>query len=53
MGTKEREEVLTTGIENIFNKVVAENSPDIGKQMVIQVQETLRTPNRQNFCKVY
>jgi hypothetical protein len=33
-------------IYNIFNKVMAENSPNLEKVLSIQVQETSRTPNR-------
>jgi hypothetical protein len=41
------EEVLQTiGIDNIFNKVIAENSSNFEKEMPIQVQEASRTPNR-------
>jgi hypothetical protein len=29
-------------MQNIFNKIVAEISPNLGKEMAIQVQETLR-----------
>lgn len=33
-------------IENIFNKITAENSPNIGSEMTIQIQETFTSPNR-------
>jgi hypothetical protein len=36
--------------ENIFNKII-ENSPNVEKETFIQVQETFRTPNRQNKNK--
>jgi hypothetical protein len=41
------EEVQAKGIENIFNKIIAENFPNLEKEMVIHVQEVFRTPNRQ------
>jgi hypothetical protein len=34
------------GISNIFNKIIAENFPNIEKTMPIQVQKASRTPNR-------
>jgi hypothetical protein len=33
-------------IHNIFNKIIIENFPNLGKVMPIQVLETSRTPNR-------
>jgi hypothetical protein len=40
------EEVQAKGIHNIFNKIVTENFPNLGKVMPIQVQEACRPPNR-------
>jgi hypothetical protein len=37
----EEEEVQTKGLENIVNKIIAENFPNLGKDMVIHVQEVL------------
>jgi hypothetical protein len=34
------------GIENIVNKIIVENFPNLEKEMVIKVQATFRTPNR-------
>jgi hypothetical protein len=48
MGIKEGEEVQTKGIDNLFNKIIAENFPDLEKERVIQVQEAYRTPNCQD-----
>jgi hypothetical protein len=31
---------------NILNKIITENSPNLEKNMPIQVQEASRTPNR-------
>jgi hypothetical protein len=47
MGIKE-EGVQTKSIRSIFNKIIAKNSPNLQKEMLIQVQETCRTPNRQD-----
>jgi hypothetical protein len=46
MGTEEGEEVQAKGIQNIFNKVMTENIPNLEKVLPIQVQEASRTPNR-------
>jgi hypothetical protein len=35
MGIKEREEVQTQRMHNIFNKVIAENSPNLEKELSI------------------
>jgi hypothetical protein len=42
----EGEEVKAKGIHDIFNKIIAENSPNLETTMPIQVQEASRTPNR-------
>jgi hypothetical protein len=42
----EGEEVQAKGIYNIFNKTIAEISPNLEKEMPIQVQEVFRTLNR-------
>ena len=36
------------GAENIFEGVIAENFPNLGKETDIQVQEALRDPSRIN-----
>jgi hypothetical protein len=46
MGNKEGEEVLYKGIGNIVNKIIAENFPNLKKEIPIQEQEASRTPNR-------
>jgi hypothetical protein len=46
MGIEEGEEVQAKGINNIFNKIITENFPNLEKVMPIQVQENSRTPNR-------
>jgi hypothetical protein len=45
MGLKEGEELQVKGIGNIFNKIIAENFPNLYKEMPIQVQEASRTPD--------
>jgi hypothetical protein len=45
MGIKEGEEVQAKGVCNIFNKIVAENFPNLKKTMPTQVQEASRTLN--------
>ena len=35
-------------IENLFEKIVKENFPDLVKEIVIQVQEVQRVPNKVN-----
>jgi hypothetical protein len=46
MGIKEREEMQAKGIGNIIHKIIAENFPNLEKEMPIQVKEVSRTPNR-------
>jgi hypothetical protein len=48
MGVEEREEIQTKGIDNLFNRIIAENFPNLKKERVTQVQEAYRTPKRQN-----
>jgi hypothetical protein len=38
----------TKSIDNLVNKIIAENFPNLEKEMEIQVQEVYRTPNHQN-----
>jgi hypothetical protein len=46
VGIEEGEEVQAKGIQNIFNKIITENFPNLEKIMPIQVQEASRTPYR-------
>jgi hypothetical protein len=46
VGVEEGEEVQAKGIHNIFNKMITENFPNLGKVLPIQIQEASRTPNR-------
>jgi hypothetical protein len=45
MGTFE-EEVQAKGIGKIFNKMIADNFPNLEKEMLIKVQEVSKTPKR-------
>jgi hypothetical protein len=40
MGIEEDEEAQAKGIENICRKIIAEKIPNLGKEMVIQIQES-------------
>jgi hypothetical protein len=42
------EEIQTKGIDNLFNKIIAENFPTIKKEKNIQVQEAYTAPNFQD-----
>jgi hypothetical protein len=44
----EGEEILAKGIDNLFNRMIAENFPNLEKERVIKVQKTYRIPNHQN-----
>jgi hypothetical protein len=52
MGIEEGEDIQTKGIDNLFNRVIAENSPNLEKEKVIQVQESYRTPNYQDQKRI-
>ncbi|ERE67250.1 LINE-1 type transposase domain-containing protein 1 [Cricetulus griseus] len=46
IGIEEGEETVFKGTENIFNKIIEENFPNLQKDMPMKVQEAYRTPNR-------
>jgi chromosome segregation ATPase len=46
IGIEEREEVQAKGMQNMFNKIITENFPNLEKTKPIQVQEAFRTLNR-------
>jgi chromosome segregation ATPase len=46
MGIEEGEEEQAKGINNIFDKTITENFPNLEKTMPIQVPGASRTPNR-------
>ena len=46
IGIPEREE--EQGIENLFEKVMIENFPNLRREKVTQIQETQRVPSKRN-----
>ncbi|KAL6035562.1 hypothetical protein STEG23_031936 [Scotinomys teguina] len=46
IGIEEGEEYQLKGTENIFNKIIEENFPNLKKEPPIKIQEAYRTPNR-------
>jgi hypothetical protein len=46
IGIEDSEDSQFKGPENIFNKIIEENFPNLRKEMAINLQETHRTPNR-------
>jgi hypothetical protein len=46
MATEEGEDVQAKGICNIFNKIIAENFPNLETDLSIRVQKASRTPKR-------
>jgi hypothetical protein len=48
MGLEEGVETQTKGINILFNRIIAENFPNLEKERVTQVLEASRTPNYQN-----
>jgi hypothetical protein len=46
IGIEESEDYQLKGPENIFNKIIDENFPNLKKEMSMSIQETYRTPNR-------
>jgi hypothetical protein len=45
IGIEESEDSQLKGSGNIFNKIIEENFPNLKKDMLINIQETHRTPN--------
>jgi hypothetical protein len=43
---EENEDSQLKGPVNIFNKIIEENFPNLKKEMLINIQEAYRTPNR-------
>jgi hypothetical protein len=48
----EKEDPKFKGPENIFNKIIEENFPNLKKEMPINLQEAYTTPNRQDEKKI-
>ena len=46
IGLEEGEVVHLKGTENIFNKIIEENFPNLKKDNPMNIQEACRTPNR-------
>jgi hypothetical protein len=44
-GLEEGEEIQTKGIDNLFNRIIAELFHNLEKERVTQVQEAYRIPN--------
>ncbi|EGW01022.1 Putative transposase element L1Md-A101/L1Md-A102/L1Md-A2 [Cricetulus griseus] len=51
IGIEEGEETQLKGAENIFNKIIEENFPNLKKDMPMKLQEAYRTPNRVDHKK--
>ena len=43
---EENKDYQLKGPENIFNKIIEENLPNLRKEVAIKVQEAYRTPNK-------
>jgi hypothetical protein len=46
IGIEESGDSQLKGPENIFNKIIEENFPNLRKEMPMSIQEVHRTPNR-------
>jgi hypothetical protein len=46
IGIDENEDFQLQGPVNIFNKIIEENSPNLKKEMPMNIQEVYGTPNR-------
>jgi hypothetical protein len=46
IGIDEGEDIQAKGIENLFNEIIAEISPNLGKVMDIKVQDVFTSTNR-------
>jgi hypothetical protein len=45
-GTKQSKDSQRKGAVNIFNKIMEENSPNLKKEMPMNIQDTYRIANR-------
>ena len=43
---EENKDSQLKGPENVFNKIIEENFPNLKKEMAIKIQEDYRTPNK-------
>jgi hypothetical protein len=48
MGIVEGKEVQDKGIQSILNKIIVEQFPHLGKELVIKAQDPFRTQNRKD-----
>jgi hypothetical protein len=48
IGIEENEDYQPKGPEEVFNKIIEENFPNLKKEMGIKIQEAYRTPNKWN-----
>jgi hypothetical protein len=46
IGIEEGKDSQLKGLVNIFNKIIEENFPNIKKEVLINIQEANRSPNR-------
>ena len=46
IGIEEIEDFQLKGPANVFNKIIEENFPNLKKEMLMNIQETYRTPKR-------
>jgi hypothetical protein len=46
IGIEESKDSQLKGSENIFNKIIEENFPNLKKEIPINIEEPYRTPNR-------
>jgi hypothetical protein len=53
LGIKKGKEVQAKSIANIFNKFTSENFPNLEKEILIQVQEASRKPNRHDQSRIF
>ena len=53
IGIQEIKDSQLKGHENVFNKIIEENSPNLKKEMAIKAQEAYRTPNKWNQKRQY
>jgi hypothetical protein len=47
----EGEEIQTKGIDNIFDRIITENFPNLEEERITQVQEAYKTPNHQDQAR--
>jgi hypothetical protein len=48
-GTVKDAEILSKGIESLFNEIIAENSQNLGKVMDVEVHEAFRVQYRHDL----